>query len=62
MLNMLYLGINSETTTRVVLSETNRTSLIKKNIEKMIRHWVHIEDSASPVNQDALKKRVTKKT
>ena len=62
MLNTLYLGINSETTTRVVLSETNRTSLIKKNIEKMIRHWVHIEDSASSINQDALKKRVTKKT
>ena len=48
------LGVNQRATNWAVLSETNRNSLIKKIIDKMIGYRICIKNSPSPIIQDVL--------
>ena len=46
--------MNQRATNWAVLSETNRSSLITKVIDKMIGYWIHIKNSPSSIIQDEL--------
>ena len=47
-------GVNSQNTSWEALSDTNRTSVITKICDKLIRYWIYIKDSTNPIIQDIL--------